>query len=88
MSPRNCRLTGKPLLRAQLNSTKKAIADEYAEDLLIKMLENDPFKRINAEQALCHPYFDDFAFPLISIEEGERHECYSNDMKSIKSFRT
>lgn len=52
------------------------------------MLENDPLKRINAEQALCHPYFDDFAFPLISIEEGERHECYSNDVKSIKSFRT
>jgi serine/threonine protein kinase len=31
--------------------------DEHAIDLILKMLEYDPRKRITAKNALSHPYF-------------------------------
>ena len=52
------------------------------------MMEPDPNKRINAKDALRHPFFDDFSFPLLSIEEGQRHDCCHTESKSIKSLKT
>lgn len=34
--------------------------DETAVDLLIKMVQLEPSKRISAKEALQHPYFKDF----------------------------
>jgi serine/threonine protein kinase len=39
-----------------------AFLDEDGVDLLSKMLAYDPFKRITAQAALKHPYFNDMKY--------------------------
>ena len=42
------------------SDTFNKVKDEKAVDLIHKLLEFNPNKRINAEEALQHPYFSDF----------------------------
>jgi serine/threonine protein kinase len=50
-----------PSFRPQDVSQWAGHIDETGRDLLLRMLEYDPAKRISAADALRHPYFDDIA---------------------------
>ncbi|KAM3134269.1 hypothetical protein pb186bvf_013554 [Paramecium bursaria] len=71
-----------------IKNDKALQLEEFAADIIRCMMEPDPSKRINAKDALRHPFFDDFSFPLLSIEEGQRHDCCHTESKSIKSLKT
>eukprot|EP01095_Lingulamoeba_sp_RSL-Kostka_P010911 TRINITY_DN400_c0_g5_i1.p1 TRINITY_DN400_c0_g5~~TRINITY_DN400_c0_g5_i1.p1 ORF type:complete len:306 (+),score=103.14 TRINITY_DN400_c0_g5_i1:94-1011(+) len=49
--------------------------DEVGYDLLEKMLQYEPSKRITAQDALNHPYFDD----LLELSENNNNNDESND---------
>ncbi|CAK63783.1 unnamed protein product (macronuclear) [Paramecium tetraurelia] len=53
------RITNQPMLKSKMYNAQQYVADEEAADLLKKMLEVDPIKRITAQQALEHLYFKD-----------------------------
>lgn len=55
----------------QSKDLKKLLNCEGASDLLSKMLVYDPFKRVSAQDAMKHPYFEDLAkrTTLKSIQE-------------------
>lgn len=63
--------SGKPLNNLIPNATTQAL------DVMRKMLEINPYKRISVEEALAHPFFqeqvvqdfDEFGFPLTSPEK-------------------
>ena len=46
--------------------------DEVAVDLLFKMVQLEPAKRISAKEALQHPYFNDFR-PQMNFFPGDTH---------------
>ena len=56
--------------------------DDRGIDLLYKMLEFNPDKRISAEEALQDSYFDD-----IRLEEQEQFEACEIDLTFIDKFQ-
>ena len=44
-------------------------------DLLDKLLAFNPHRRINAVDALAHPYFQEYHDPLDEVREGEGMNC-------------
>ncbi|GBB97559.1 hypothetical protein RclHR1_03000002 [Rhizophagus clarus] len=50
--------------------------------LLSAMLEYDPVKRITAEDALCHPYFEEEPKPSMDSFEGQ---LYQYPLRAVKS---
>ena len=52
-------------------------------DLLDKLLQFDPRKRITAAEALEHPYFDDWRDPELEITRDEVREQTNFDYKAI-----
>ena len=56
-----------------------------AQDLLVKLLETDPNKRISAKDALSHPFLSSFADQDMIIEQNaepqERFQDYRNQQQ-------
>jgi len=50
-------------------------------DLISKMLQFDPAKRISAQDALKHPFFDDYLEELKKAKEEKKDEKKSDDIK-------
>ncbi|CAD8120290.1 unnamed protein product [Paramecium sonneborni] len=84
-------ITNQPLLKSKMQNVQQFVPDQDAADLLKKMLEVDPTKRINAQQALEHPFFkdkikktnydkQDSQFPL------ENHILQQQEQLNIQSY--
>ncbi|CAD8207974.1 unnamed protein product [Paramecium pentaurelia] len=74
-------ITNQPMLKSKMYNAQQFVADEEAADLLKKMLEVDPNKRITATQALEHPYFKD-KMEKTSYEKQDSH--YPSENKIIQ----
>ncbi len=48
-----------PVYQPQMLSQKLPMIDPVALDLLERMLQYEPYKRISAKEALSHPYFQE-----------------------------
>lgn len=63
--------------------------DPLAVDMLMRMLQLVPEKRITASEMLAHPFLDKFRAPELDICSLEPIECPINDNKklSIREYR-
>lgn len=60
--------------------------DDLGLDLLLKMLEYNPHKRITAQMALSHPWFADVNFR--KLDSLGVINCYSNALKAKFGVKT
>ncbi|KAK7196315.1 Mitogen-activated protein kinase 10 [Novymonas esmeraldas] len=61
-------------------------ADSVALDLISKMLEFNPHKRISTEQALRHPYFDSLFDPLDLTEGLSEHFHFDESVADVRDM--
>ena len=67
------------------NVKELTIFSENTKDLIRKLLDKDTTKRINAETALGHKYFDEFKVKdLLNKIEDEKIEKYIKNLKNYK----
>ena len=74
----------------QIGKYKEYLLDEfspYAKDLISKLLEKDIKKRINAETALNHPWFDVFKSKEI-LNDIQDKDTIKRFVQNLKSYKT
>ena len=59
----------------------------FAADLLERLLQMDPRKRLSAEQALGHPYFAQLHDPTDEITASAHFDCSFEDKTSMQELK-
>ncbi|CAF0942830.1 unnamed protein product [Didymodactylos carnosus] len=74
---------------AQFQNTFQTLTDQNAFDLLQKLLIFNPYKRLSADQALSHPYFDNYIVEtsdLLSNDQLLMNLNHLNTQNDIKQY--
>lgn len=72
-----------PLIKAK-QVFRKASSD--AIDLISKLLEYTPTKRLSAIEAMCHPFFDELRDPNTRLPDSRRSNAPSKELPSLFNF--